>query len=155
VDRVKMQKVSGILQILWGIGAFVIGALVFSVFLIIVSGGGIFGEGEPLDAFGIMFFIAIGFVIVFGCGSTVFLGVRLANKARAEKKKTVESIISIIMLCVPPLVAVYSILRTGLPIYTIIVSPVFLALIAPLVMVLTNLISLFLKPQQNATGSLS
>ncbi|MCL2061955.1 MAG: hypothetical protein FWH03_04950 [Firmicutes bacterium] len=139
-------KISGILQIIWSVVAVLFGGFALVVFVLIASSGG-FGPNSvpaPLTTNAILFFVFIGLVILGGCGIVLFLGIKLILKNKLSKSKSPISIASIAFLCVPPLVGIYMLIRSAsvLPNSFMVFSPMFIILISPIIMVITNVLSL-------------
>lgn len=151
MNKIIMQKISGTLQIFWSLAAFLFGGFSYSVLAWIISAGGIFPETPqtPLTAVQIFVLIIGGLIIAGGCAMTLFLGIGLIKKGRKNSRKNLISIMSMIILCFPPLIATYALIRLSFS-PLLVASPIFILLLAPVLMVITNGVSLLLK--QPETG---
>ena len=146
----KLLFTSGILQILWSVLAFFFGSISFGVVVFIVSKGGIFPETptEPLSILQILVFLSVGLIILIGCAAVLYFGIILT---RTSKYKKLAIILSTVILYVPPALGIYILIKSSLG-AMILVSPIFILLLAPIVIIIINFISMFIKQEPYKTA---
>lgn len=150
MKKQDLQEMSGLFQMLWSVVAFFFGGYILFAFVLIISGGGMLPDEppEPLSTGAILSFVAVGMFIAVGCGTAFFLGLRLM-RSKSQKNKKRLSIMSIIVMSVPPLLELCLLIFSRGMLILVVLSPTFLIMIAPIIMVISNSLSLFAKEQSS------